>query len=241
MSCSLLSVIWAAKARTWGSVAAIGSSQELTPPSIPASFLFMLRRGVLMPLLHPSSCSTAGSLGLQDSPWERKQTWRKPHSRSLPRPRAAGPALPAGRTSGQGAWARPHGAGSRSGLTSPRAGERAEGAVPSPSGATVPGSGGTGAAQSPGRGAPRSALRGPARTPGPSHRRAGAPPLRGEGGGIGTPSPPSPTRRVPHAPLPSQLCGRGLSPPTSALPCGRRVHLHIRVRAGASATPLAEM
>lgn len=137
-------------------------------------------------------------------------------------------------------------AGSGSGLTSPRAGERAEGAVPSLPGVTsVP-------PLSPGAAAPvprspqaagpsRGALRGPTRTPGRSHRRAGAPRLRGEGGGIGTPIPPSPTRRLPHAPLPSQLCGRGLSPPTSALPCGRRVHLHIRVRAGPCAAPLAAM
>lgn len=111
--------------------------------------------------------------------------------------------------------------------------------MPSPTGVTPMPPLSLGAAKCPGRGAPSGRSEGPNAPPAPLTAARGLPHCGGREGGVGTPIPPSPTRRFPHAPLPSQLCGRGLSPPTSALPCGRRVYLHIRVRAGASDTPLA--
>lgn len=130
-------------------------------------------------------------------------------------------------------------------LTQGRGKSRGSGALSHrrhPGASTVPASGGASAAKAPGRGAPSGRSEEPTRTPRLlSPPRGGFPTAGGRRGELERRS-----RRLqrdgwptPHAPLPSQLCGRSLSPPTSTLPCGRRVYLHIRVQAGASATPLA--
>lgn len=188
MSCSLLSVIWAAKARTWGSVAAIGNNQRRTPPSIPASFLSMSRRAVPTPPLHPSSCTASGKPGAAGLPL-RKETNMEGAPLALPAEAAGGRTGSAGRAHLRpgslsaaprgGQRERPHltqsgGKGRGSGALSHR---RHRGAP------TVPGSGGAGAAKPPGRGALSGRSEGPHTRPRPLSPPRGGSPTAGGGKG----------------------------------------------------------
>lgn len=182
----------------------LGNSQRRTPPSIPASFLFMLRgphatTSSRLQLLHhqleasgrrtpPEKGNKHGGSPIRAPCRGRGQADRLGRQGAPPAGQRPRPHLPQGRGKGTGSG------------------------VP-----TVP----------------RAALRG----------RAGA--GRGERSAeraacTASAAAASAATAAPRPP-PAQLCARGLSPPTSARPCGRRVHLHIRVRAGAPDTPLVEI